>query len=207
MTTTARDTPPPPPWSIVLWDFGDTLVDERWMLQAPPALPRWTEVWDAVVNRDLAPAWYRGDLRERDVAAAVAERLPMTTDDAVAHMRRCCTQLRFLDAPWAAARRRDRRQALVTINPDSFSRHVVPHARLHDTFELIVTSWEERTLDKTVLCERALQRLGPGLETADALLVDNRVEHVDSWRSRGGHAFLFDGETRFEAELAPLLRR
>ena len=34
---------------LVCWDFGDTLVDERFMRLPPDGVPEWGEVYDAVL--------------------------------------------------------------------------------------------------------------------------------------------------------------
>jgi hypothetical protein len=38
---------------VVLWDFGDTLVDERWCWPCPPEVPGWTDAWRAFVAGEL----------------------------------------------------------------------------------------------------------------------------------------------------------
>lgn len=90
----------------------------------------------------------------------------------------------------AAAQARPRPQAIVTVNSDLFSRFVVPNYALDSTFDEIVTSWEERTLDKAHLCEIALERLG-GHDPAEGLLIDNIEANVEGWRALGGRAYLF----------------
>jgi len=41
--------------AVLLWDFGDTLVDERWMLRAPASCPGWPSA-RTEVNRPVAAA-------------------------------------------------------------------------------------------------------------------------------------------------------
>lgn len=35
---------------VLLWDFGDTLVDERWMLQARDTCTTWAVAWADVMS-------------------------------------------------------------------------------------------------------------------------------------------------------------
>ncbi len=43
----------------ILGDFGDTLADERWMLQPLDGVPEWAEAWTQVAGGELADAWNR----------------------------------------------------------------------------------------------------------------------------------------------------
>jgi hypothetical protein len=36
--------------AVLLWDFGDTLVDERWMRRAPAEFPDWPNAWNKVIG-------------------------------------------------------------------------------------------------------------------------------------------------------------
>lgn len=185
----------------VLWDFGDTLADELWMQQPPRGVPEWPQVWSDVARGKLADRWNVGDASLLDVMEAVAGRFPMTAGAVLEHVRHCCSSIRFFDLPLRIARGSSLPQAIVTINPDGFSDLVVPSYRLRETFNPIVTSWEERTLDKAALCLIALQRLGGSIPPSDALLVDNRSENVDAWQACGGRGYLFRGEQRFREDL------
>ena len=185
----------------VLWDFGDTLVDERWMQQAPEGVPEWPQVWSEVAGGELADPWNLGEISLAEVVEAVAARLPMTNDAVLDHVRWCCAHVRFFDVPIRVARASSLPQAIVTINPDGFSELVAPTYRLGETFRPIVTSWEERTLDKGVLGLRALECLAGDLRPADALLVDNKAENVEAWARLGGRGYLFRGEEQFRSDL------
>ncbi len=190
----------------VLWDFGDTLADERWMLEAPAAAPQLSRVWSEVAGGELADAWNRGEISDREIVAAVAARLAMTEQEVRAHSRLCCSRIRFFELPWTIARRRPLPQALVTVNPDGFSDFIVPHYRLDEVFDAIVTSWEERTLDKGEMGLTALKRLGGSVLPAEALLIDNKAHNVEAWVSRGGRGYLFRGEAEFQRDLGAELR-
>ena len=55
--------------SVVLWDFGDTLVDERWMCRCPDNCLTWETAWISVMNQ-LADQWNVGNVSFNEVAAA-----------------------------------------------------------------------------------------------------------------------------------------
>jgi hypothetical protein len=190
----------------VLWDFGDTLADERWMLEAPAAAPAWPEVWSEVAGGELADAWNRGEISDGEIVAAVSARLGMAEEEVRSHTRWCCSRIRFFELPWRVARQCSLPQALVTLNPDGFSEFVVPHYRLREVFPVIVTSWEERSLDKGKLGMTALERLGGSILPREALLIDNRQDHLDAWAARGGQGYLFRGEQTFRRDLRGELR-
>jgi hypothetical protein len=90
----------------------------------------------------------------------------------------------------------------VTVNPDIFSDIVAPGLGLAERFDVIVTSWEEGTQDKSMLCEVALSRLGLKSDRAAGLLIDNRADNVAAWQALGGAALHFTGEADFCAEFA-----
>lgn len=78
---------------------------------------------------------------------------------------------------------------------------MLPRYGLRDLFHPIVTSWEMRTSDKGELAAEALRLLDDALRPADALLIDDDPVAVESWRSRGGRAYLFRGEETLRADL------
>lgn len=45
--------------AVLLWDFGDTLVDERWMLRAPATCPTWPTAWSEIMST-RADGWNVG---------------------------------------------------------------------------------------------------------------------------------------------------
>jgi beta-phosphoglucomutase-like phosphatase (HAD superfamily) len=126
----------------------------------------------------------------------LAAELGIAADAAMAHIQARCRDVRFFEHAWAAARARTRPQAIVTLNPDLFTRFVSPTYRLDSVFDVIVTSWQEHTRYKASLCEIALERLG-GEDPSEALLIDNIDANVDAWRARGGQAYWFRGDEEF----------
>ncbi len=190
----------------ILWDFGDTLADERWMLEPLDGVPEWAEAWTEVAGGELADAWNLGEINTSAVIAAVAARLRVPVEQVTDHVVRCCSDLRFFETPLSIARRSELPQALVTINPDGFSSLVVPRYGLAQLFRPIVTSWELHTLDKGVLAAHALEFLETDIHPSEALLIDNKRHNVESWERRGGRGYVFRGEEHFRADLGSSLR-
>ena len=184
----------------VLWDFGDTLVDERWLQRAPVGVPQWPDVWKSLVRGELADRWNTGELTLGHVVDAVASTLPMSREAIGAHIGRCCAEVAFFPAPLAVARASRLPQAIVTINPDAFTQLVVPRYALDATFAPIVTSWQQRTLDKADLADIALRSIDGDIARAEALLIDNVQANVERWIARGGRAYHFRGEARFRED-------
>jgi len=180
----------------LLWDFGDTLVDERWMWSCPDGFANWTDSYRTLGAGDLGSRWNRGESTFEEFASQLAIDVGIGFDDACAHMQGCCNAIHFFEHAWATAQSRAVPRGIVTINPDLFTRFVVPNYELDTVFETIVTSWQEGTEDKARLCEIALERLG-GSDPAEALLIDNIEANVDAWRARGGQAYLFVGDEQF----------
>ncbi len=161
-------------------------------------------LYRALPDSDLDASWNVGETTTEELIAAFAGELGCTPELLIAHTKQRCSELQFFEHAWVAARARTLPQALVTVNSDGFSRFVVPRYNLDSVFDLIVTSWEEHTMDKARLCEIALQRLG-GHDPAEALLIDNIEANVEAWRARGGQAYLFVSDEQFAVDAARLL--
>lgn len=188
---------------VLLWDFGDTLVDERWMRRAPDGCPAWEAAWSDVMTV-LADGWNVGTVRAGQVYEALAERTGMTAEAVEAHARDCCRSLRFHATAWRVATERRLPQALVTVNPDLFTEHIVAVHDLAAIFDVIVTSSEEKTDDKPALCQIALDRLGFRRERPKALLIDNRLDLVNAWRDVGGSGYWFQTDEQFGRDASRL---
>ena len=181
---------------VVLWDFGDTLVDERWMRRCPEFCPAWETAWMSVMN-ELADRWNVGDVSFKEVSAALAGGTAMSVDEVEAHARTCCDELTVHRNAWELARQRRWPQALVTVNPDLFAELIVPGYSLSETFDEIVMSFAEKTDDKVALCDIALDRLGYDGARHRALLIDNRRDLVEAWRDSGGAGYWFQSDDQF----------
>jgi FMN phosphatase YigB (HAD superfamily) len=190
--------------AVLLWDFGDTLVDERWMRRPPAEFPTWEAVWLDVMG-DHADDWNVGRVGRAEVFGAIAERSGMSAAAVKSHARTCCERLLFNETAWRLASERRLPQALVTVNPDLFADFVVPAHGLDDVFDVIVMSFEELTDDKPTLCDIALDRLGFTGPRSDALLIDNRRDLVEAWRDVGGTGYWFQSDQQLRADLPSLL--
>jgi FMN phosphatase YigB (HAD superfamily) len=184
---------------FLLWDFGDTLVDERFLWTCPTGVPGWVAAYRALAGGEFGTRWNCGTASLDELATELSARLGMSTRAVVAHVKRCSARIRFFEHAWTAARSRALPQALVTVNPDLF-RDVVSHYRLAEHFDAIVISSEEGTDSKVDLCEVAMRRLGCD-DASQALLIDNIAANVDAWRERGGAAYWFRGDDEFAAAL------
>jgi hypothetical protein len=63
--------------SVLLWDSGDTLADERWMRRAPDGCPTWETAWNAVMV-EIADRWDVGRASSSEVFGALASQTGMT---------------------------------------------------------------------------------------------------------------------------------
>jgi hypothetical protein len=189
----------------ILWDFGDTLADERWMQAPLHGVRGWPEACRAFGATSLADEWNIGAITSRDVAEDFACKLDTSANAIHDHMEACCRDLSFFPRVIELVEDCTLPQAIVTINCDIFSSIVVPHYQLHSRFPVIVTSWEERSLSKSTLCDVAIARLGLSLERSECLLIDNKQENVADWIARGGAAYHFQGEEELRSDLDHVL--
>jgi hypothetical protein len=181
----------------LLWDFGDTLCDQRSLWRSTP---EWMEVYRSF-DDGLGAAWSRGDLDTRGFVAELAKRIPLTEAEILAHLSR--TDL-FDFFPFTYAFFRDHHlpQAIVTVNPTFFSEVVVPGCALDEVTEAIVVSAEEATIDKGELCRRALQRMNLECDPSHALLIDDKRSNLDAWSRRGGIGYLYTTDSTFRRDVA-----
>jgi FMN phosphatase YigB (HAD superfamily) len=189
------------PLRCLLWDFGDTLADERWMLRPFAGVPAWPEVWSELAASPLADEWNRGRVSTPEIVAELARRLGAEEERVLEHVRSCCAAIRFFETPLAVARASRLPQAIVTVNPDAFSDWIVPAYGLARLFAPIVTSAELGSLDKGAMGLRALEQLEGDCSPGEALLVDNKRHNLEAWAAVGGRGYWFRGEDRFRADL------
>jgi FMN phosphatase YigB (HAD superfamily) len=191
------------PIKLILWDFGDTLADERWMLAPMAGAPDWPRLYsERVGSTALGQLWNTGAISTDEVAAELASVLEVEIDAVIAHMLACSRQVRFFSKVIAFVEECVAPQAIVTVNPDIFTKILVPEYQLDRLVNLIVTSWEQGTDDKTTLCECAIAQLGVTVPRTECLLVDNQVDNVLAWESKGGAAYYFRGENLFCEDFA-----
>jgi hypothetical protein len=181
----------------LLWDFGDTLCDERSLWGATP---EWMEVYRSF-DAGIGAAWNLGDLDTPSFVAELAKRMPLTEVEILAHLKR--TDLfEFFPFTYAFFRERHLPQAIVTVNPAFFSEVIVPGCALDKVTDAIVVSGEEGTIDKGELCRRALQRMNFDRDPSHALLIDNKQANLDAWAGRGGAGYLYTTDSTFRHDVA-----
>jgi hypothetical protein len=109
--------------AVLLWDFGDTLVDERWIRQAPAAYPDWSNAWADVMDT-YGDDFDLGRVSERDVLLAMSARTGLSFEVVERHADACCRTIKFHPFIWRVVTERRLPQALVTVNPDLFVNRV-----------------------------------------------------------------------------------
>ena len=194
----------------LLFDFGDTLVREPFCTIAPPEVPDFeARVLAAYAEARLIERWDGGEIRYEEVAARVAEKCGISVEATRAAMVHNWRNLRVNRTAFDFAREigRTGRAAIVTVAPHVFTEVISPHYGLDRDFRVIVTSWQERNIDKADLCEIALDRLGAAGALGTALLVDNRADNIEAFRARGGQGYLFTDDATFARDLPNLRSR
>lgn len=193
---------------LVCWDFGDTLVDERFMRIAPEGVPEWASVYEAVLaeRAEWLDGWDLGRGSLNDLVAPLAERLPMTHAQVVHHLRMVWGQITwFADSrAWVDRLVGKIPQAVVTVNPHEFS-GIARACGLDVRVPVIVTSAELGTLSKVAMAQHARNVLGlrPGLSTT--VLVDNEQHNIDEFTTSGGQTILYKQRSGCLDALAPIV--
>ena len=190
----------------LLWDFGDTLADERWMHAPMPGAARWSDLYRSFsAGSDLVDRWNTGAADWIEVASWFAAQLGVEVEQVRDHMEKCCKSIAFFPLVGEVSARCGLPQAIVTINPDVFSTIVVTTYGLADRFDPIVASWQARTLDKSDLCDLALAGWGGQFAREECLLIDNRPENVEAWRGKGGASYHFRNEHDLQVDFPALI--
>jgi hypothetical protein len=183
----------------LLWDFGDTLCDERFIWRSGP---EWMEVYDSFETDGLGASWSLGEINTEEFAAALSERMARSPESIVDHMTQRCNHIRFFEKTFEFFKAHHLPQAIVTVNPDLFSKVIVPLCKFEESCEAIVTSWQEGTIDKRVLNQRALERMGMKCKNAEALLIDNKASNIEDWAGIGGAGYLYTDDRSFGIQTA-----
>ena len=182
----------------LLWDFGDTLCDERFIWSAGP---EWMEIYRTFDDGGLGNAWNLGKIDTTQFAEELSSRLEYSTDYIVSFMEERCKHIEFYEYTFAFFQKRTLPQAIVTVNPDLFTQVISPTWNLENFCDVIITSWEEGTDDKRVLNQLAIEKMGLGCEFDEAVLIDNKKSNIDDWVGVGGSGYHFLGDEKFEADL------
>lgn len=174
---------------LVCWDFGDTLVDERFMRLPPDGVAAWPQVYEEVLAErpDWVDGWNLGRGSINDLVEPLAERLPMTEAEVAAHLRAVWGRITwFPDArAWVERLHGVVDQAVVTVNPHEFA-GIATACGLDRLIGLIVTSAELATMSKVTMAVRARELLGLPAGLSTTILIDNRADNVAEFEAAGG---------------------
>jgi FMN phosphatase YigB (HAD superfamily) len=199
------------PIDLVCWDFGDTLVHERFMRRCPPGVPEWEDVYDGVVDSraEWVTDWMLGRAAMTDLIPWLAAELPMTRTAVARHLRAVWQQIEWFpeSREWVEQLNGRVAQAVVTVNPAEFS-GIATACGLDPLVDVIVTSADLDTPSKVAMAEHVRWLLGLGRGVSTSLLIDNREDNIDEFAAADGHGYHFtpDGFGRdAEALLGPLL--
>lgn len=196
-------------FDLVCWDFGDTLVDERFMRLAPAGVPEWGRVYDDVLaeRANWLEGWDLGRGSINDLVGPLADRLPMTHTEVVRHLRMVWAEITWFpdSKAWVDRLLGKIPQAVVTVNPHEFS-GIARACGLDARIPVIVTSAELGTRSKVAMAGHARTVLGlpPGLSTT--ILVDNKQPNIDEFAAAGGRALLYEQQSRCLDALAMIIQ-
>jgi hypothetical protein len=186
------------PVGCLLWDFGDTLCDERFIWGSSPD---WMAIYDTF-DGGIGDRWCVDDLNTTSFAEELSHQMHLEPEAIVAYMTaRSTHHIDFYDYTYRYFRSRQVPQAIVTVNPDLFSEVIVPAHDLGSPCETIVTSWEEHTIDKSILCRLALERMEVECEYSEALLIDNKQTNLEAWEHVGGPGYLYTTDLAFRRDV------
>ena len=182
----------------LLWDFGDTLCDERFIWSNGP---EWMEIYESF-DDGLGAAWNLGRINTHEFAAELSQRMDRSAEFIVAHMTERCEHIIFFQKTYEFFKARHLPQAIVTVNPDLFSNVIVPICSFDTQCEVIVTSWEEGTIDKNILNRLAIERIGLSCTNGEAMLIDNKRANIDRWVAIGGLGYVYSDDAAFILDVA-----
>jgi beta-phosphoglucomutase-like phosphatase (HAD superfamily) len=190
----------------VIFDFAFTLCSQKYF---HPLGGEAEEAIDRIIfgenSENWAHPWMEGKITSREIIQHLACHLSVGEQELRNALESGCRNLTWNPAVWrfvCSQKDAGRPVALVTLNMDVFTDIVVPHYRLDETFDVIVNSADEGTLDKLRLWRDAIDRLGGGLELSDCLLIDDSVRNLTRFRQAGGLAILYLDDEHFRGELA-----
>lgn len=178
----------------LLWDFGDTLCVWR-------GSPEWMDAYNSFGEQaGVGAAWNLGKIGTSEVVTHLADRLNIAESEIYNYLMRVDL---FDFFPFTHEFFMSKRlpQSIVTANPPLF-RQMAIALGLGEVSDSIVISGEEGTIDKGVLCEIALRRMGVECTNDQVLLIDNKQSNLDAWSARGGVGYLYTSDTAFQRDVA-----
>jgi FMN phosphatase YigB (HAD superfamily) len=186
---------------LLLVDFGNTLVDETFMWKDSDAFPDWTSNWSDVMV-EFKHACDIGTVSTDNLIVEMAKRVGCTPDAASNHFDSLCREIIVyakINAAIAHRHARGERHAMVTVNPDDLPRDIANRYGIAPNFDLIVTSAEICSDDKSEICLVACERLG--VSPTQSVLIDNISANVESWIECGGLGYVFEGDDQFAEDV------
>jgi beta-phosphoglucomutase-like phosphatase (HAD superfamily) len=186
---------------LLLVDFGNTLVDETFLWKDSDAFPNWTRNWSAVMV-EFKHACDIGTVSTDDLIVEMAKRVGCTPDSASNYFDSLCREIIVypkINSALAHRHARGERHAMVTVNPDDLPRDIADRHGIAPYFELIVTSAEIRSDNKSEICLVACERLG--VSPTQSVLIDNIAANVESWVESGGLGYVFEGDDPFAEDV------
>jgi hypothetical protein len=187
-----------PPICCLLWDFGDTLCNERFIWDSGP---EWMEVYKTF-DDGWADAWNTGEMDFQEFADKASRTISLPPAEIIKHMVERCRHIEFFEFTYGFYKARHLPQAIVTVNPDLWTEAIVPLHQFDETADVIVSSWEEGTVDKRILCQLALDRLEINCEPGQSVLIDNKASNVQAWKKCGGHGYMFTTDAQFRLDVS-----
>lgn len=191
----------------ILWDFGDTLADERLMWPSPDNALQWTEIWKNSEELGILNPWMKGEINLNQAAESFAQLLPISKDEVISHMKDRCKDIFFFPKTWEFVTSCGLPQAIVTINPDIFDDWIVPNYNLGKYFNPIIASYELKTLSKAKICLEALKQFSTEINPSSALLIDNKEENIKEWAECGGAGYLYKDDNTFHRDIGKIINR
>jgi hypothetical protein len=177
----------------LLWDFGDTLSVWR-------GSPEWMAAYNSDGWEEIGSFWSIGEIGTNEVMTHLAERLNISGPEVYAYLMRV-DLFDFFPFTYEFYISKHLPQSMVTVNPPLF-RQMAIALGLDEVSDSIVISGEEGTIDKGVLCEIALQRMGVECTNDQVLLIDNKQSNLDAWSARGGVGYHYTSDTAFQRDVA-----
>ena len=149
-----------------------------------------------------ADAWNTGEMNFQEFAEKASRTISLQPAEIKEHMVERCHHIEFFEFTYGFFKARHLPQAIVTVNPDLWSETIVPLHRFDQTADVIISSWEEGTGDKRVLCQLALDRLEIDCEPGQSVLIDNKAANVRAWKDCGGNGYVFTTDVQFRQDVS-----
>lgn len=188
----------------ILFDFGGTFVDQVFFRSGSVKISDFPKIMKEKFyepffsnpdSRSLLGSWIAGESTKYDIAQSISLQTNYPSEDVLSAMEENCRNLRVFDSvfEWAKEISKIKKTAIVTINSDIFTDVIVETYSLNIYFAVIVNSCHYKTVDKTLVCKIALEKLG-NVRIDRALLVDDSKSNCEEFIQAGGNSYLFTDE-------------